>query len=116
MWMQGLQAIFLALSPYEQWEAARGGFSFSTSFASESWLTWFAIVSLTLAVILLLWVYVKRTRAENNLRNNITNLTISASKLQREKAELAATNKKLQRAITELSGKQVAALENMKSR
>ncbi len=114
MWMQGLQAIFLALSPYEQWNAARGGFR--TSFASESWLTWFAIVSLTLAVILLIWVYVKRTRGENNFRNNITSLTISASKLRREKDALAATNKKLQQTITELSERQVAALENMKSR
>ena len=113
MWMQGLQPIFLGLTAYERWDAARGAFGTS---GVEPWLTWFAIVSLTLAVILLLWVYAQRTRTENKLRNNVLDLTITVSDLQREKDELAAANKKLQQTIAEFSGRQMAALENMKSR
>ena len=111
--MQGLQAIFLSLTGYERWDAARG--TIGTSFGAEPWLTGFAVVALTLAVILLLWVYAKRARTEVNLRQNITDLTITTFKLRQEKDELAAANKKLQRAITELSGKQAAALENMRN-
>jgi len=113
MWMQGLQAIFLGLTAYERWDAAGG--AFGTSFGVEPWLTWFAMVSLTTAVILLLWVYAKRARTENNLRNDILDFTISVSDLQQEKDELAAANKKLQQTIAELSGRQMAALQNMKS-
>ena len=114
MWMQGPQVISLALTGYEQWHAARG--ASGTSDGTEQWLTWFAMAALVLAVTLLLWEYSKRTRTEKNLRNNVTDLTVTTVKLRQEKDELAATNRKLQRAITELSGKQVAALENMKSR
>jgi len=114
MWTQGLQAIFLGLTPFERWDAARG--AFGTSFGVEPWLTWFAIVSLITAVILLLWVYAKRARTENNLRNDILDFTISVSNLQQEKDELAAANKKLQQTIAELSEKQVAILQNMRSR
>ena len=113
MWIQGLQAIFLAVTPYKQWDADRG--TAGTSFTSESWLTGFAVVALALAIILLLWVYAKRARTENKLRNSITDLTITAFKLRQEKDELAATNKKLQRAIAELSERQAAVLENMRN-
>ena len=114
MWMQGLQAIFLGLTSYERWDAASG--TFGTSFGAEPWLTWFAIISLTLAVILLLWVYAKRARTENKLRNNVLDLTITVSDLQQEKDILAAANKKLQQTIAEFSERQMAVLENMKSR
>ena len=67
------------------------------------------------AVILLLWVYVKRARTENGLRIKITDLTIANYELRQGKDELAAANKKLQQAIAELSGKQAAVLENMRS-
>jgi cell division protein FtsB len=114
MWMQGLQPIFLGLSAYERWNAARG--AFGTSFGAEPWLTWFAIVCLITAVILLLWVYTKRARTEKELRNTITDSTITIFKLRQEKDELAAANKKLQQAIAELSEGQAAILQNMKSR
>ena len=114
MWTQGLQAIFLGLTAYERWGAARG--AFGTSFGVEPWLTWFAMVALTTAVILLLWVYAQRARTEKELRNNILDLTITVSDLQQEKDELSAANKKLQRTIAELSEGQAAILQNMKSR
>jgi len=113
MWMQDLQTIFLALTPYEQWDAARG--TAGTSFTSEPWLTGFAAVALALSVILLFWAYANHRRTESKLRDNITDLTITTFKLRQEKDELAATNKELQQAISELSRKQVAVLENMKS-
>ncbi len=113
MWIQGLQAMSLGLTAYERWDAARGAFGTS---GVEPWLTWFAIVSLTLAVILLLWVYTKRARTEKELRNNLTDSTITIFKLRQEKDELATANKKLQQAIAELSEGQAAILQNMKSR
>jgi hypothetical protein len=113
MWMQGLQAILLALTPYKRWDAARG--TAGTSLASEPWLTGFAVVALALSVILLCWEYTRRRRTESNLRDNITDLTITIFKLRQEKDELAASNKELQQEMAELSRRQVVALENMKS-
>lgn len=111
--MQGLQAIFLALTPYKQWDAARG--TAGTSVTSEPWLTGFAVVALALAVILLFWAYARRRRTENNLRRNITDLTITVFQLRQEKDQLAAANKELQQEMAEFSRRQVVALESMKS-
>jgi cell division protein FtsB len=110
MWIQGLQAISLALTSYKQWNAGR-----PTSVPGESVLTWFAVAALALSVILLFWVYAKRARTETKLRQNITDLTVNTYKLRQEKDELAEANKKLQGAIAELSGKQAAVLGNIKS-
>ena len=113
MWIQGLQAVFLALTPFKQWDADRG--TAGTSVTFEPWLTGFAAVALALSVILLFWTYAKRIRTESNLRKNITDLTITVFQLRQEKDQLAAANKELQQETAELSRRQVAALENMKS-
>ena len=106
MWIQGLQVVFLALTGYERWAAARGGLEY------ESHLTWFAVAALGLSVMLLFWVYAKRTRTETKLRQNLTDLTVTAYKLRQEKDELAAANMRLQEAIAELSGRRVTVLKN----
>ena len=110
MRIQGLQTVFIALTSYKQWDAGRGA-----SIEAESVLTWLAVAALALSIILLFWVYAKRARTETQLRQNITDLTVTTVKLRQEKDELAAANKRLQEAIAELSGKQAAVLENMKS-
>ena len=112
MWMQGLQAILITLTSYEQWNAQKG--TSGASATVESVLTWFAVVALALSVILLFWVYVQRARTETKLRQNITDLTVTTFKLRQEKDELAAANRKLQEAVSELSGRQAAVLDNMK--
>ena len=113
MWIQGLQVVFISLTGYERWAAAKRGIG--TSVAYESELTWFAVAALAISVVLLLWVYAKRARTEIKLRQNITDLTVTSYKLRQEKDELADANKKLQEAIAELSGKQAVVLGNIES-
>lgn len=114
MWMQSLRVVFLAPMSYESWCAAKG--HSGNPVTSETWLTGFAVVALALAVVLFIWTYAKHRRTENNLRDNITNLTITTFKLRQKKDQLVAANKDLQRAIAELSRKQAAVLGTMKSR
>lgn len=95
--IQGLQVIFLALTPAERWGAARR--PFATSSGAEGWLTLFAVVALIISVILLVWVLTKHRRTERTLKQKI--------------AELTATNEKLRRAIGQLKGEQVELLEGI---
>ena len=114
MWIQGLQAITLAVTARDRWSGA--GSSLRGGSHTEWLLTAFAIVALALAVVLLFWVAVKRRRTEDNLKQNITDLTVTTFKLRKERDDLAAANKELQQAIAELSRRQAAVPESAKSR
>ena len=121
MWIEDLQNLLLALTPQQRWSAARGSAG-SAPLPFEPLLTGFAIVALIVSAILMLWVTLKRRRNERNFRANITDLTINTFKLRqerdrlrRERDQLGITNRELQKAITELSMKQAAVLEDMHS-
>ena len=114
MWIQGLQVISLAITGKER--LPRHSISISSGYSSEWLLTTFAMAALGLAIVLLFWVAIKRKRTEDNLRNNITDLTITTVKLRQQKDELAATNKELQQLVNELSRKQAEILGTVGSR
>jgi hypothetical protein len=97
MTIQGLYGICLALTPAQRWKAARG--PFATSSGAEGWLTLFAVVALIISVVLLFWVFAKHKRTERSLKQKI--------------ADLAATNRKLQRAIAQLKDEHVELLEGI---
>lgn len=84
MTLQGLHVIFLALTRFERWKAARG--SLNTDFSTEAWLTVFAVVALIISVVLLFWVFAKHRKSEHRLNLQITELIITNERLRgREK-------------------------------
>ncbi len=66
--IQVLHIISLALTPIEQWEAAKR--YFYTASSAEVWLTVFAVVALIILVILLFWLSAKRRNSEHRLKSN----------------------------------------------
>lgn len=86
MTIQGLYVISLALTPTEKWRAARQ--PFDTGPAAETWLTIFAMVALTISLILLFWVITQYRRTERRLKQRITELTATNEQLRREIAQL----------------------------
>ena len=118
MTIQGLHVIFLALTPMERWEAARGRFDANS--AIGTWLTVFAVLALIISLVLLFWVFATYRRSANSLNQKITELTILNIKLRQENTavttiseNLQHTNEKLQQENAELYHKQVRILENI---
>ncbi len=68
MTIQVLHIISLALTPIEQWEAAKR-YCYTAS-SAEVWLTVFAVVALIILVILLFWLSAKRRNSEHRLKSN----------------------------------------------
>ncbi len=66
--IQVLHIISLALTPIEQWEAAKR--YFYTASSAEAWLTVFAVFALIILVILLFWLSAKRRNSELRLKSN----------------------------------------------
>ncbi len=98
MTVEGLYAISLALSANEKWKAAGTGLSSGSD--AMGWLTFLAVVSLTL---LLFWLYSKYKRSEQQLNKKITDLTVTNDELQHEKDESNKANKKLMQKVAELT-------------
>ncbi|UCE48717.1 MAG: hypothetical protein JSW47_00945 [Phycisphaerales bacterium] len=113
--IQVLQVISLAITAKQRWPGPSSS-SISSGSSNEWLLSAFAMAALGLAIVLLFWVAIKRKRTEDNLRNNITDLTITTVKLRQQKDELAATNKELQQLVNELSRKQAEILDTTRSR
>jgi len=68
--IQVLHIISSALTPIEQWEAAKR--YFYTASSAEARLTVFAVVALIILVILLFWLSAKRRNSEHRLKSNRT--------------------------------------------
>ncbi len=68
--IQVLHIISLALTPIEQWEAAKR--YFYTASSAEAWLTVFAVVALIISVMLLFWVIARHRHSEHRLKKKIS--------------------------------------------
>lgn len=68
MTIQVLHIISSALTPIEQWEAAKR--YFYTASSAEARLTVFAVVALIILVILLFWLSAKRRNSDHRLKSN----------------------------------------------
>lgn len=66
--IQVLHIISSALTPIEQWEAAKR--YFYTASSAEARLTVFAVVALIILVILLFWLSAKRRNSDHRLKSN----------------------------------------------
>ena len=99
MTIQGLHVISLALTPIERWEAARS--QFDTNASSLALLTGFAVLALTISVILLFWVFAKHRNSEHRLNLKIAELTVTNIKQNQEIPELKATSIKQRQEIAE---------------
>jgi septal ring factor EnvC (AmiA/AmiB activator) len=99
--VEGLYVISLALSATEKWKAA--GSPFSRSSKTDGWLTVLAVVALIISEILLFWVFSKYKRSEQQLNQNITDLTVANVKLRQEKEKSTSANAKLQQELAELT-------------
>ena len=99
--IQGLHVIFLAVTRFEQWKAARG--PLNTNSSGEVWLTVFAVVALIISVVLLFWVFAKHKQSEHRLNLQITELIITNEKLGQQNNELTVTNAKLGQQNNELT-------------
>ena len=98
--IQGLHAISLVLTQSEAWEAARS--QFDTNSSSLALFTGFAVLALTISVILLFWVFAKHRNSEHRLSLKNAELTVTNTKQKQETAELKTANIKQREEITEL--------------
>ena len=102
--LQVLLTISLAPTAGDQLAAATGLLALTAG--SEWLLTAYAIVSLALSVVLLIWVFRGHRRIERYLSQELTDSVAAGTRLQQENDELTVANKELRQTITELSGKQ----------
>ena len=87
MTTQVLYVIFLALTPTEQWGAAKQPFNASST--AEVWSTGFAMAALIVSVILFLWLIAKYGRSEDRFRQEIARLATYNDELRQEITELS---------------------------
>jgi len=102
--VQVLLSVSLASTAGTHLAGATGQLALSSGV--EWFLTAYAIVSLTLSVILMFWVSHGHKRIELRLSQELTDSAAAMAKLQRNYDELTVANKELQQTITELSSKQ----------
>ncbi len=104
-----LYVISLSLTANEKWKAAG---SFTSSSKVEGLFTLLAMIALIIAIMLLLWVFARNKRSENELNLKNTELTVNMIKLRQENNELKTANEKLQQENAELSREKIEALES----
>lgn len=109
--VQVLQAISLMPTAGDQLAGATGVLGFASGI--EWMLTVFAVVSLTLSVILFFWVSAGHKRAGQELTQKLIDSAATNAKLRQDMRELKFTNKRLEQIVAEFSEKKEEVPENV---
>jgi hypothetical protein len=98
-----LLSVCLGVTAKDRLAAAIGPLALSSGF--EWFLTGYAVVSLSLSLILLFWVSSGHKRIELRLNRELADSVAAIDKLQQKDDELRAANEQLRQRIAELSAK-----------
>jgi len=109
--LQVLLTTSLAPTVGDQLAAATGLIGLTSG--TEWLLTAYAIVSLALSVVLLIWVFRGHRRIERYLGKELADAVAASAELQQKNDELTVANKELQQTIAEQSAKQQEVVESV---
>lgn len=109
--LQVLLTISLVPTAGGQLAAATGLLALTAG--SEWLLTAYAIVSLALSVVLLIWVFRGHRRIERYLGEELADAVAASAELQQKNEELTVANKELRQTIAEQSAKQQEVVESV---